>query len=164
VRRNLHPRTVALRELSGRLPDVRASLGKRCLAGRSLTAVVPCCPGVAHRLRANRGPLRDADDQRRLDTVDQHASVSQPASDRARPSATARARGLRRTATNSRPATWPASLATAARMVIREAAAGWADLPSSQGPSKSRFLQFVPRTRWPESQVVGSSRVTSGAR
>jgi hypothetical protein len=32
--------TVALRELSGRSPDVRPTAGKRCLAGHSLTAVV----------------------------------------------------------------------------------------------------------------------------
>jgi hypothetical protein len=50
-----HP-TVALRELSGQLPDVRRPLRRGCLAGGSFTAVVPYYPGVAHRLRANRGP------------------------------------------------------------------------------------------------------------
>jgi hypothetical protein len=41
-RQGLEPRTVALRELSGRSPDVRRPAGERCLAGHSLTAVVRC--------------------------------------------------------------------------------------------------------------------------
>jgi hypothetical protein len=52
----LDTRTVALRELSEPSPDMRSSVEKRCPAGHSLTAVVSCCPGVAHRPRAIRGP------------------------------------------------------------------------------------------------------------
>jgi hypothetical protein len=33
-----------------------------------------------------------------------------------------------------------------------------------RAPAKSRFVQFVPRTRWPRSQVAGSSRVASRER
>ena len=68
-------RTVALRELSGRSPDVRRPAGMWCLAGGSFTAVVPCCPRVADRLRAKRGPLPGAHDQRRLDAVNQDAGA-----------------------------------------------------------------------------------------
>ena len=33
-----------------------------------------------------------------------------------------------------------------------------------RAPAKSRFVQFVPRTRWPRSQAAGSSRVASRER
>ena len=39
-RQGLEPRTVALRELSGRSPDLRPSVRKRCVTGHSLTAGV----------------------------------------------------------------------------------------------------------------------------
>jgi hypothetical protein len=68
-RQGLEPRTVASRELSGRSPHLHRPTGRGSLAGGSFTAVVPCCPGVAHRLRANGGPLRGAHDQRCLGTV-----------------------------------------------------------------------------------------------
>src|SRR6266487_6705868 len=34
----------------------------------------------------------------------------------------------------------------------------------TQGPGKVEIVQFVPRTRWPPSQVAGSSRVASRER
>jgi hypothetical protein len=57
-RQGLEPRTVALRELSGRSPDVRRPAGRGCLAGRSFTTVVPYGPGGSLRPRANRGPCK----------------------------------------------------------------------------------------------------------
>jgi len=43
--------------------------------------------------------------------------------------------------------------------------AHWEPITSvARAPAKSRFVQFVPRTRWPRSQVAGSSRVASRER
>jgi hypothetical protein len=76
--------------------------------------------------------------------------ASQRASDRARPSAAARARGLRKTSTSSSPATSPAGLATAARAVLRRAGAGVADLASFSAPPPvgSALSTIGSSSRW----------------
>jgi hypothetical protein len=71
--------------------------------------------------------------------------ASQPARDRARLSAAARPRGLRRTSTSSSPATSAAGLATVARAVLRRAVARVADLAHSKArPVGSGLSTIVP--------------------
>jgi hypothetical protein len=81
-----------------------------------------------------------------------HRPASQPASDRARPTAAARARGLPRTSTSSSPATSPAGLATAAGTVLRRAVAEVADLGSSMarpmGAALSTIGSSLGRRHW----------------
>jgi hypothetical protein len=64
-----------LGELSGWWSDVRPA-GRGCLAGHSLTAVVPCCPGVAHPLRPTPGPVPGCARPAPSRHGDQHAGVS----------------------------------------------------------------------------------------
>jgi cardiolipin synthase len=91
--------------------------------------------------------------------------ASQRASDRARPSAAARARGLRRTSTSRSPATSAAGLATAARAVLRRAGAGAADLASSRAPavgSARSTIGFLLRQRHVGASLASSPKFHGG--
>jgi hypothetical protein len=156
-RRGLRPcRTIAWESF----PGGRLTCGSRQDGAIELGARLRCCPLLPGRCSSSAGQPRAAPRVRTTSAVSTRCTrtlvsasfttvtcrvvtstpaeagrrlpASQPASDRARPSAAARARGLPRTSTCSSPATSTAGLATAARAVLRRAIAGVADLASSR--------------------------------
>jgi hypothetical protein len=86
--------------------------------------------------------------------------ASQRASDRARSSAAARARGLPRISTSSSPPTSLAGLATAARVVLGRAEAGAAELASSRAPPSVGSARSTIGSS-SDSGIVGASLASS---